>query len=110
MKTFDIKSGGQTVLEAQYDLENILKMMKHEVAIKIIHGYGSHGVGGKIKHMTHHVLNECMTRKRISGFLPGEATTSLIGFDQLIHRYLQILKQDSDFHRGNDGITYVFFR
>lgn len=109
MLTFDIKSSLPTVEEAKQDLLNILTRSRKEKVIKIIHGYGSKGEGGAIKQMTHRILNQERQKRMIHGYIPGEATATLMGYDELIATYRHLLKNDTDFYRGNDGITYVIF-
>lgn len=110
IKTYDIKSDLPTVSEAEARLRLILFANQSGSIIKIVHGYGSTGKGGKIKQMTHELLKAFQKQNKISGFIPGEATVSLIGCDELIRKHHQLLKTDSDFKKGNDGITYVIFR
>lgn len=109
MTIFDIKSTLPTTEEAKMELMAILHRSHPEKIIKIIHGYGSTGVGGKIKKMTHQVLKQAVKSNTIRAFIPGEATTTLMGYDEVIYTYRHLLKGDTDFHRGNDGITYVIF-
>ncbi|MBU1145727.1 MAG: Smr/MutS family protein [Firmicutes bacterium] len=110
MKTFDIKSMMPTTLVAETNLLRILRENKSEKMIKIIHGYGSTGVGGTIKNMVHRTLKKKQNSNEIKAFIPGEATVSLIGYDEIIRMYRSILIKDSDFKKGNDGITYVILK
>jgi hypothetical protein len=110
MLEFDIKSDMPTVAEAAIRLKGILLQTKgHEKIIKIIHGYGSSGVGGAIKNSVHRILSEKRSQKYIRAFIPGEAIAALQGFDQDIIRFKHLIQTDSDFKKGNDGITYVIF-
>lgn len=111
MKEFDIKSEMPSVNEAIRDLENIIKLTKNSnKVIKIIHGYGSHGVGGSIKVKVRELLKQKMQRKEIKAFIPGEATHQMMGFDELILTYKHLIESDEDFKKGNDGITYIIYR
>ncbi len=109
MKTFDIKSHLPTQAEAKAELLQILNSNRNEKIIKIIHGYGSHGVGGSIKNMVQKTLKTALVSNQIADYIPGEATVSLMGFDETIRKYKPLLQADSDFKKGNDGITYVIF-
>jgi cobalamin biosynthesis protein CbiD len=110
MKTYDIKSDMPDVLEASKRLVQIIKEAKKtEKVIKIIHGYGSSGVGGKIKSAVHKSLRNRLNSKEIKAYIPGEAFSLMMGFDEVIHKYSNLLKNDSDFKKGNDGITYIIF-
>ncbi len=111
MKEFDIKTTMPTVVEAIHDLENIIKLTKNsDKVIKIIHGYGSHGVGGSIKVKVREMLKQKMQRKEIKAYIPGEATHQMMGFDDMIHQYKHLIDTDDDFRKGNDGITYIIYR
>jgi hypothetical protein len=106
----DIKSSMPTVEVAKTLLLNGLKMHKSEKVIKIIHGYGSSGVGGKIKHMVHEVLDVLKENNQIRDYIPGEALVSFMGYADLIQKYKPLIMNDSDYRKGNDGITYVFIK
>ena len=111
MKEFDIKSSMPSVLEAIHDLENILKLTKNsDKVIKIIHGYGSHGVGGSIKTKVRDLLKSKVQKKEIKAYIPGEATHLMMGFDEAIRQYKHLIEYDEDFKKGNDGITYIIYR
>ncbi len=110
MKEFDIKSTMPTVSQAVTELETILKLTRHsEKVIKIIHGYGSSGHGGAIKHQVRLLLHEKQHRHDIKAYVPGEAFWQMMGFDETIFKYKPLLENDSDYKKGNDGITYVIF-
>ncbi len=110
MITIDVKSSMPTVEVAKTLLLNGIKMHRSEKVIKIIHGYGSSGVGGKIKHMVHEVLESLKETNQIRDFIPGEALVSFMGYADTIQKYKPLIMSDSDYRRGNDGITYVFIK
>jgi hypothetical protein len=33
-----------------------------------------------------------------------------MGYDELIRTYKSLIQGDSDYKKGNDGITYIFFQ
>jgi hypothetical protein len=110
MNAYDIKSNLPTVAEATRDLNEILRRAKtSEKVIKIIHGYGSSGVGGAIKTAVHRILAGKRNDKTIRAYIPGEAIASMMGFDDDIVRFRHLIQSDSDYKKGNDGITYVIF-
>jgi len=109
MKVYDIKSDMPTVLEAGKRLADAIRdarTHKYQV-IKILHGYGSGGMGGSIKTAVRKSLNKKVNKKEIKAFIPGEAFASPIGFDEVILNYKQLIQGDSDYKKMNDGITYV---
>ena len=76
-------------------------------AIKIIHGYGSTGKGGKIRTETRRYLQEQKNKGLIADFIPGESFSI---FDEATRKaFLSCdqLRRDSDLERHNNGITVV---
>lgn len=75
--------------------------------LKLIHGYGSTGVGGRLREEVWQALDRAKRNGLISDFIPGEdfrlsnqASWELLKRDKTI-------KQDRDFGRANRGITIV---
>ena len=75
--------------------------------VKLIHGYGSSGMGGRLREEVWKTLDRWKRNGMIAEFIPGEdfrlsneASWALVKQDKSI-------KQDSDFGRGNRGITVV---
>ena len=100
-----------TALVAGKRLSNYIKMCTgKEKIIKIVHGYGSSGVGGAIKKMVHTSLSNKVKTGEIKAYIPGEAFDKMMGFDEIIQTYSHLLKVDSDYKKGNDGITYVVLK
>jgi len=111
MKSFDIKSDMPTALEASKRLANYIRIYTgNEKVIKIVHGYGSTGVGGAIKQMVHTSLKTKVLNKEIKAYIPGEAFSKMMGFDEVIQTYSNLIKSDSDYKKGNDGITYIILK
>jgi len=75
--------------------------------VKIIHGYGSSGVGGRLRGATRRELIERKQKGLIRDFIPGEQ------FSIFDHTTLQAialcpeLRQDTDLDRHNNGVTIV---
>ena len=76
-------------------------------AVKLIHGYGSTGRGGKIRIGVREELMKMKQRKQIRDFIPGEefgpadpSSRELVDRDRRISR-------DPDYGRINHGITIV---
>ncbi|MDY0277826.1 MAG: Smr/MutS family protein [Acholeplasma sp.] len=109
MKVYDIKSDMPNVSDAGKRLASAIKEAKtnKEKVIKILHGYGSHGVGGSIKIAVRKSLSKKIKTNEIKAYIPGEAFASLMGFDEVIREYKDLIKNDSDYNKMNDGITYV---
>lgn len=111
MKEFDIHHSMPSVEVAMHSLDMFINLNKSSASvIKIIHGYGSTGRGGAIKAAALANLKAKMKQGIIKAFIPGEAISTPMGYDDLIRKYKDYLQTDSDYKKGNDGITYVFFK
>ncbi|MFA5006306.1 MAG: Smr/MutS family protein [Candidatus Izemoplasmatales bacterium] len=107
MKTFNLKEGMPSTAVAVLRLRNAIRYAKPEKIVKIIHGYGSHGVGGAIRDAARKELDAMLAEGKIVAYVPGEAVSVPMGFDDEIRRYRILLSGDPDFRQGNDGVTYV---
>lgn len=75
--------------------------------LKIIHGYGSSGTGGRIRIEARNYLSRLKTQGAISGFIPGEQF-SIFNADTLTaFRLCGALRQDRDLERSNNGVTFI---
>ncbi len=76
-------------------------------AVKIIHGYGSSGVGGKLRVGIRTALAERKRRGEIKEAVAGEDWSVFgAGARKILDAYPD-LSRDRDFERGNAGITIV---
>jgi len=104
----DLEAGFPDRIQALRKLESALaEAREKQVSVmKIVHGYGSSGVGGILRPVVRNFLRQAKERGDIRLFVTGESFSS---FDQrskdLIHEAPQLLL-DSDFG-GNKGITLV---
>ena len=92
-------------------LEDALRIARDEkfVAVKLIHGYGSSGVGGDIRTAVQKILAQKLNNREIRAFIAGEDwRISNQDTWELLKRRPD-LKQDSDLGRANRGITIVVF-
>jgi len=60
--------------------------------------------------MVHASLKTKVATGEIKAYIPGEAFSKMMGFDEIILTYSNLLKADSDYKKGNDGITYVILK
>jgi hypothetical protein len=82
------------------------KAYKYPV-IKLIHGYGSSGSGGKIKTAVQRELGKYKAAGKIREFVTGDNFTPFDSATQrIIAAYPEITK-DSDYLKTNQGITIV---
>lgn len=109
MKIINLEIGSPTVHEALVRLSAELAMARRDNCkiLKLVHGYGSSGVGGDIRIAIQKQLHEMAQSGQIRGCIYGEnwsktdeQTWKLLSSDQT-------LKQDRDLGRHNLGITIV---
>jgi hypothetical protein len=104
-----IKSGLPTVEEGRARLQAELDRARADgmVVLKLIHGYGSSGVGGSLRRGLRASLRQRHKEGRIRAFLPGEQWDL---FNEVARELLQAcpeLASDQDLGRYNEGITLV---
>jgi len=109
MKTVNLKSDMPQVHEALQRLERELAVARQEKAklLKVVHGYGSTGVGGEIRIAVQKRLLEMTQNSQIRSCIFGENWSKS---DDAAWKLLQShpeLKTDSDLGRRNLGITIV---
>jgi hypothetical protein len=109
IKTINLKHGMPIVREALAQLERELNVARQQscVLLKIVHGYGSHGVGGEIRIAVQKELRTICESGGCAGVIFGEdwrISNELTW--QLLQKH-KSLKQDTDLGRGNRGITIV---
>lgn len=109
IKTVNLKAHMPSVLEALQRLERelVLARQERDLLLKLIHGYGSSGVGGDIRVAVQKRLREMVDAGAIQGCIFGEDwSKSCDDSWQLLQRWPE-LKSDPDLGRGNRGITIV---
>ncbi len=108
-KTINLEEGRPTVNVGLLRLDRALVAARTEGVplLKLIHGYGSSGVGGRLREEVWKALDRFKRNGLIAGFIPGEdfrlsdeASWKLVKRDKT-------LKDDRDFGRGNRGVTIV---
>lgn len=108
-KIVNLEEGRPTVNVGLLRLDRAIVSARAEgvVLLKLIHGYGSTGVGGRLRDEVWKALERFRRHGMIRAFIPGESfrlsdeqTWELIKRDKTI-------KLDRDFGRGNKGITMV---
>ena len=76
-------------------------------AVKLIHGYGSGGNGGKIKTAVQKELVRYKTIGKIREFTAGENFTPFDSATQRIIALYPAITYDSDYLKTNHGITII---
>ena len=75
--------------------------------LKIIHGYGSSGTGGRIRTEVRSYLTRLAARGEIKSFITGEALSIFDEGTRTAFGSLPELRKDSDLERHNNGITVI---
>lgn len=104
----DLPTVAQAVARLQLEVQ--LARRQGVWVLKIIHGFGSTGVGGKIRIAVRRELPVLQRRGQVKFFVPGEKLTI---FDEDTRRLLQIcpaFRRDHDIDRHNNGITIVVLK
>ena len=109
IKTVNIEDGMPNVAQARARLTSELQIARQSgiAVLKIIHGYGSSGVGGDLRMALQSTLHQMEQSKQIRKCNYGEYWRK--GDDhawELLKRFPE-LKDDRDFGRQNRGITIV---
>lgn len=76
-------------------------------ALKIIHGYGSSGTGGRIRVESRKYLSRLKTRGEIADFIPGEEFSIFHAGTLAAFRRCDALRRDQDLERHNNGVTFI---
>lgn len=107
IKTVDLKSDMPPVLEALQRLEQELTLARKQqfALVKLIHGYGSTGVGGDIRIAVQARLQELLRDGRIEGCIYGEDWSRSTEITWKLLQSNPELKADEDLGRRNKGIT-----
>lgn len=79
-------------------------------AVKLIHGYGSSGTGGRIKTEVRRALEEKKKRGEIIAYIKGEEFSLFYEPCRRLLDTLPGLQNDKDYLRCNQGITIVILK
>ena len=109
IKTVVLKEGMPSIEQARGRLQTEIQIARQSgvKVLKLVHGYGSTGVGGDLRIALQATLRQMAHRREICDCIYGENwRTSDERTWQLLKQMPQ-LKSDSDLGRGNRGITVV---
>lgn len=109
IETVNIKAGLPTAEEAKQRLEAELQRARSAGAavLKLVHGYGSTGKGGRLRTSLRAELDALHAAGRIGSIVTGESFSIFDAASRgLLDRYPD-LRRDSDLERGNPGVTLV---
>jgi DNA-nicking Smr family endonuclease len=105
----NLEAGMPTSNEALLLLDYELQKAQQQGAtlLKIIHGYGSSGVGGVLRDVIQAALARKQSESKIRAFIAGENWRVSDESTWAILKKFPALKQDRDLGRGNRGISIV---
>lgn len=75
--------------------------------LKIIHGYGSSGTGGRIRIDARSYLNRLKGRREIKDFIIGEKFSLFDEPTRAAFLRCGDLRKDHDLERHNNGVTFI---
>jgi hypothetical protein len=109
VKLVNLEEDRPTVDQCLLRLQRALSSARHEhiTVLKLIHGYGSSGVGGILRVEVWKALDSYKRQATIRDFIPGEQFRISDECTWATLKRFPHLKQDRDFGRGNKGITIV---
>lgn len=109
IKLVNLEEGRPTARQMELHLDRALFMARQDGTnlLKLIHGYGSKGVGGVLRDAVRARLARDKSMGKIQEFIAGEEfrISDQATWDLL--KRAPELKQDRDLGRGNKGITIV---
>ena len=109
VKTVVLKEGMPSVEQARARLRGEIQSAQQKGAkvLKVIHGYGSSGVGGDLRIALQATLRQMVTAREIRDCIYGENWRTSDERTWALLKQLPELKNDSDLGKGNKGITII---
>ena len=109
MMLVNLEEGMPTAEQAERRLISELGRARASGAkvVKLIHGYGSSGVGGKLRISVRQFLGAKKRRNTIKALVPGEEWDIFNDESRRLLEACPDLSRDRDLGRGNPGITLV---
>ena len=107
--TVNLEEGMPSVEKALVKLDEALRCAEASAIalIRVIHGYGSSGVGGRLREAVRSQLNVLTHRGRIRSFVPGELCGPRSAEIRRLTRRCPQLALSKHSDTGNPGITLV---
>jgi hypothetical protein len=112
IRTFNVEAELPTLEEARRLVAAEIKQVKREgfKVLKVIHGYGSTGTGGKLCIGLRKSFGLRKKEGVIKDFIPGEDFSI---FNEAVLKLLEAvpeLRGDPDLHATNEGVTVVWLK
>lgn len=111
LKIINLEDGFPTVEQARQRMLRELRLAQQSGCrgVKLIHGYGSSGVGGEIRIAIGRSLREMKERGDLSVVIFGEDWAVSDPASWTLIKQHTSLKKDADLGKRNRGITVVWF-
>lgn len=108
-KIINLEEGRPTVNVGLLRLDRAIVTARAERTpiLKLIHGYGSSGVGGRLREEVWTALDRFKRNGMIADFISGEDFRLSNEASWKLLKHDKTIKEDRDFGRGNRGITIV---
>lgn len=109
VKIVNLEGGLPSVEQARTRMYSEIEMARCQglKVLKIIHGYGSHGVGGELRIALQSTLRRMAQSGEIRDCIYGEKWRKSDERSWELLKRMPDLKNDPDLGRGNRGITLV---
>jgi hypothetical protein len=109
IKTVIVKDGMPSIEQARARLASEIAIAKQSglKILKIVHGYGSTGVGGDLRFALQATLRQMSANKEIRDCIYGENWRKSDERTWELLKQMPELKGDSDLGKGNKGMTVV---
>ena len=109
IQTVNLEQGMPTSEQAIIRMDQAIRAAKAKRCkiLKLIHGYGSSGRGGIIRHEVQSALAKHQRAGRIRAFVPGENFSPFYDEARIAVDTCPALITDRDYTRSNHGITIV---
>jgi hypothetical protein len=110
MKTVILKEGMPSVEQARARLQGEIRTARQSgiKVLKVVHGYGSTGVGGDLRIALQSTLRQMAEKKEIRDCIYGENWRKSDERSWELLKQMPELTDDADLGRGNKGITLVW--
>ncbi len=108
--TINLELGRPLVSSALKQLEFSLASVRARGGrlVKIIHGYGSSGKGGRIRTESRRLLNSYKNKGRVTAIVHGEKFSIFDAGTRYLLDKCPELSSDRDLGAGNMGVTFVY--
>ena len=109
IKIVNLEDGMPSVEQARSHLNSELRVARASGVkiLKIIHGYGSSGVGGDLRIALQSTLRQMADRREVRACIYGENWRKADEHAWAMLKQFPELKEDRDMGKGNRGITVV---